>query len=127
MCWHGINKVRIAKFDIHVYKRVNFNNISEFYHFQYYDGLQQLVTIYPINDDINPIYCSIHQGYHSYSYISKKFYCLSLRYKIVPCIIPKGTKFYLNNAREIVSENIIYNKELSFYPNLISKLYKKFL
>lgn len=116
MCWatSKLPKKCIAKKDIHVYKIIQehdheicFSLIKNYPY--YYDKLYTLekeIRIY--EDNI------IKEGYHSYASFSKvikehkRWYMLTMsNIKIVQCIIPKGSTFYKNEDKEIVSDAII--------------------
>ena len=118
MCWIGKNKPKIAKCDIQVYKIVFCNDRSYYQNYQYHDGLQNQIIIE--SGSFIAKYCCIKEGYHSYADLfMANFYYGNI--KIVPCIIPKGIKYYVNDCNEVVSENIIYNKELSSFKKFISE------
>lgn len=53
---------------------------------------------------------SIDAGYHSFKYLSGNYRDSSL-YKIVKCIIPKGSTYY-DNGKEYVSSNLIMTDEI---------------
>lgn len=136
MCWSNKNiKMKKAKRDIKTKKVVEkiINKDSCCYKSLYYGYLYERniktpnININPIKNPgiTEPLY-KITKGYHSYTnkiittsinphyieiYNKNKFLdYFSLLYKIicvVDCIIPKGTKYYLNNDGEYVSETII--------------------
>ena len=108
MCWisEKLDK-KVAEHDIIVYKIVLPNirgTKSLFYKFWYLFN-----TTYRGTLDIKLVgseYC-ITEGFHSYKTKSKVLLANQFHFKkIVKCILPKGTIYYINNNDEIVSNQI---------------------
>lgn len=143
MCWVSKTKPikNIAEKDIICYKVFHFNNIifeefvdrtkiqldrtkiqkiySEYMHFLYIPYKKQEHINLKIENDI--IRYIIDEGYHSYSTFERAHY--RLRYnsiynsnlKIIECIIPKDSEYYVNSRQEIVSSNIIVTDKILNY------------
>lgn len=84
---------------------------------------QQIIDLKPIklynsiNDPENykDVYYKINVGYHSYSTIEKaKEYLFFGNEVVIKCIIPKDTKYYINNYNEIVSSTIIVTDQIVY-------------
>lgn len=113
MCWET-SKTRykqphVATRDINVTKVVR--NVDDVIKPLYYHGVvyhinkQYSTNITPeIQDDI----LKIRKGFHSYKKTNKYlFYAKQHMHTIMNCVIPKGTKYYLNEKGEYVSESLI--------------------
>ena len=143
MCWVSKTKPikNIAEKDIICYKVFHFNNIifeefvdrtkiqfdknkiqklySECMNFLYIPYKKQEHINLKIENDI--IRYIIDEGYHSYSTFERAQY--RLRYnsiynsnlKIIECIIPKDSEYYVNSRQEIVSSNIIVTDKILNY------------
>lgn len=143
MCWVSKTKPikNIAEKDIICYKVFHFNNIifeefvdrtkiqfdknkiqklySEYMNFLYIPYKKQEHINLKIENDI--IRYIIDEGYHSYSTFERAQY--RLRYnsiynsnlKIIECIIPKDSEYYVNSRQEIVSSNIIVTDKILNY------------
>ena len=143
MCWVSRTKPikNIAEKDIICYKVFHFNNIifeefvdrtkiqfdknkiqklySEYMNFLYIPYKKQEHINLKIENDI--IRYIIDEGYHSYSTFERAQY--RLRYnsiynsnlKIIECIIPKDSEYYVNSRQEIVSSNIIVTDKILNY------------
>ena len=58
----------------------------------------------------------IEEGYHSYSTFERAQYRLGYSdLKIIECIIPKDSEYYVNSRQEIVSSNIIVTDKILNY------------
>ena len=84
---------------------------------------QQIIDLKPIKlyNSINNLknykdmYYKINVGYHSYSTIEKaKEYLFFGNEVVIKCIIPKNTKYYINNDNEIVSSTIIVTDQIVY-------------
>lgn len=137
MCWVSRTKPikNIAEKDIICYKVFHFGNIifeqfdrtkiqigkdkiqkiySECMNFLYIPYKKQEHINLKIENDI--IRYIIEEGYHSYSTFERAQY--RLRYsdlKIIECIIPKDSEYYVNSRQEIVSSNIIVTDKILNY------------
>ena len=63
----------------------------------------------------NDIICYIiEEGYHSYSTFERAQYRLGYNsnLKIIECIIPKDSEYYVNSRDEVVSSNIIVTDKI---------------
>ena len=137
MCWVGKCDVKIAKRDFYVYKLgyvsdEGFRSLL-YQHFIYIPKeinkkikLEPVILNYKIYKLMKEQYGGIYEGYHSYKDIAMPYSNLSpyrrtiylgklaedIRlnniYSIATFIIPKGSEYYENKAREIVSSSIIY-------------------
>ena len=108
MCWTNrtLNR-KVVEHDITVYKIVRpcTRGIkSLFYKFWYLFNVTYRGTL-----DIKLVsseYC-ITEGFHSYKTKSQVLLANQFHFKkIVKCILPKGTIYYINNFNEIVSNQI---------------------
>lgn len=143
MCWVSKTKPikNIAEKDIICYKVFHFNNIifeefvdrtkiqfdknkiqklySEYMNFLYIPYKKQEHINLKIENDI--IRYIIDEGYHSYSTFERAQYRLSYNsiynsnLKIIECIIPKDSEYYVNSRQEIVSSNIIVTDKILNY------------
>ena len=138
MCW--ISKTipikNIAEKDIICYKVFHFYNIffdeqldrtkiqldrtkiqkiySECMNFLYIPYKKQEHINLKIENDI--IRYIIEEGYHSYSTFERAHYRLGYSdLKIIECIIPKDSEYYVNSRQEIVSSNIIVTDKILNY------------
>lgn len=127
MCWVSktIPIKNIAEKDIICYKVFHIQNIifdkskiqklySEYMNFLYIPYKKQEHINLKIENDI--IRYIIEEGYHSYSTFERAQY--RLRYsdlKIIECIIPKDSEYYVNSRQEIVSSNIIVTDKILNY------------
>ena len=71
---------------------------------------QEHINLKIENDIIRYI---IEEGYHSYSTFERAQY--RLRYsdlKIIECIIPKDSEYYVNSRDDVVSSNIIVTDKI---------------
>lgn len=128
MCWTSSKPPvkRIAKEGIYTYKVVF--DYGEFicyslvmgFVYEYYKLYTQNKAIMPLCGALSNKWI-IEEGFHSYrtwltaKEASEKFSTdssIRKRIKIVQCIIPKGTAFYINEKNEIVSDRIIINRIL---------------
>ena len=84
---------------------------------------QQIIDLKPIKlynsindfENYKDMYYKINVGYHSYSTIEKaKEYLFFGNEVVIKCIIPKGTKYYINNYNEIVSSTIIVTDQIVY-------------
>lgn len=133
----------IAKTDIVVYKIVRIKENKLCPYFYYFDTIYIINKINPlINIELEESlehYACINKGYHSYFTIPKIykykfsdddviFVNYNTKYKflrdtyelndplcLVECVIPKGTKYYVNHLGECVSEQLIITKILEEY------------
>ena len=132
MCWES-NKLpvkRIAKEGIYTYKVVY--DYSEFlcdslimgFVYEYYKLYTQNKAIMPLCG-VRTNKWIIEEGFHSYRtwLTAKKAFegfstdpSIRKRIKIVQCIIPKGTTFYINEKNEIVSNGIIITNSTKVLP-----------
>lgn len=110
---------RTADTDMPVYKVIGRNGRTPFQEFEIPVYGEPLPKVELTIDQCN----IIMEGYHSYStdvVIYDTFESLDIeglaRYKhnnvVHKCYIPKGTKYYMNSNKEIVSETIVVTKEL---------------
>ncbi len=138
MCWVSKTKPikNIAEKDIICYKVFHFNNIifeefvdrtkiqfdknkiqklySEYMNFLYIPYKKQEHINLKIENDI--IRYIIDEGYHSYSTFERAQYRLGYSdLKIIECIIPKDSEYYVNSRQEIVSSNIIVTDKILNY------------
>ena len=52
-------------------------------------------------------------GYHSYGTLERaKIKIYDLDYKIIKCIIPKDSEYYVNSRQEIISSSIIITDKI---------------
>ena len=108
MCWTNTElDKKVAEHDITVYKIVlpcSRGAKSLFYKFWYLFNITYRETL-----DITLVgseYC-IADGFHSYKTKSRVLFANQFYFKkIVKCILPKGTIYYINNNNEIVSNQI---------------------
>ena len=108
MCWISTElDKKVAEHDITVYKIVlpNIRGVkSLFYKFWYLFNMTYRGT-FNIKLDGSE-YC-ITEGFHSYKTKSQVLFANKFYFKkIVKCILPKGTIYYINNNNEIVSNQI---------------------
>lgn len=108
MCWKSTELDKnVAEHDITVYKIVlpNTRGIkSLFYKFWYLFNVTYRGTLNIKLVDSE--YC-ITEGFHSYKTKSQVLFVNQFYFKkIVKCILPKGTIYYINNNDEIVSNQI---------------------
>ena len=125
MCW--ISKTipikNIAEKDIICYKVFHIQNIiidkwkiqklySEYMNFLYIPYKKQEHINLKIENDI--IRYIIEEGYHSYSTFERAQYRLGYNsnLKIIECIIPKDSEYYVNSRDEVVSSNIIVTDKI---------------
>ena len=129
MCWVSRTKPikNIAEKDIICYKVFHFYDIffdeqldrtkiqkiySECMNFLYIPYKKQEYINLKIENDI--IRYIIEEGYHSYSTFERAQY--RLRYnsnlKIIECIIPKDSEYYVNSNQEVISSNIIVTDKI---------------
>lgn len=138
MCWVSktIPIKNIAEKDIICYKLFHFENIffdeqldrtkiqldrakiqklySEYMHFLYIPYKKQEHINLKIENDI--IRYIIEEGYHSYSTFERAQYRLGYSdLKIIECIIPKDSEYYVNSRDEVVSSNIIVTDKILNY------------
>ena len=123
MCWVIKTKPikNIAEKDIICYKVFHFEDIffeqfdrikiqklySEYMNFLYIPyKKQEHINLKIENDRIRYI---IEEGYHSYSTFERAQYYIGYNsnLKIIECIIPKNSEYYVNYRDEVVSSNII--------------------
>lgn len=128
MCWISSKPPvrRIAIESIYTYKVVY--DYSEFlcdslimgFVYEYYKLYTQNKAIMPLCRARTNKWI-IEEGFHSYRtwLVAKKAFegfstdsSIRKKIKIVQCIIPKGTTFYINENGEIVSDRIIINRIL---------------
>lgn len=108
MCWKSTKlDKKVAEHDITVYKIVlpNTRGIkSLFYKFWYLFNVTYRGTLNIKLVDSE--YC-ITEGFHSYKTKSQVLFVNQFYFKkIVKCILPKGTIYYINNNDAIVSNQI---------------------
>ena len=108
MCWISTElDKKVAEHDITVYKIVlpNIRGIkSLFYKFWYLFNVTYRRTLNIKLDGSK--YC-ITEGFHSNKTKSQVLFTNQFYFKkIVKCILPKGTIYYINNNDEIVSNQI---------------------
>lgn len=109
-------KPLIAKEDIKVYKNLRHNGYSPYQTFKYEKGFHYSVEKFgktvdwsydhPSYPSVKNWYLQIDKGLHSYTSLAKakeSFDC-----KTVVMYVPKGAKYYINDNREIVSNNLIW-------------------
>lgn len=132
MCWTSSKPPvrRIAKKGIYTYKVIY--DYGEFICYSLIMGfVYEYYKLYTQNKAIMPL-CGIltnkwiiEEGFHSYrtwltaKEASEKFSTdpsIRKRIKIVQCIIPKGTAFYINEKNEIVSNGIIITNSTKVLP-----------
>lgn len=132
MCWISSKPPvrRIAKEGIYTYKVVY--DYSEFlcdslimgFVYEYYKLYTQNKAIMPLCGARTNKWI-IEEGFHSYRtwLTAKKAFegfstdsSIRKKIKIVQCIIPKGTIFYINEKNEIVSNNIIITNSTKVLP-----------
>ena len=131
MCWVSRTKPikNIAEKDIICYKVFHIQNIifeqfdkskiqklySEYMNFLYIPYKKQEHINLKIENDI--IRYIIDEGYHSYSTFERAQYRLhyNSNLKIIECIIPKDSEYYVNSRQEIVSSNIIVTDKILNY------------
>lgn len=138
MCWVSRTKPikNIAEKDIICYKVFHFYDIffdeqldrtkiqfdknkiqklySEYMNFLYIPYKKQEHINLKIENDI--IRYIIDEGYHSYSTFERAQYRLGYSdLKIIECIIPKDSEYYVNSRQEIVSSNIIVTDKILNY------------
>ena len=137
--------VNIAKEDIIVYKIVRMKGNKLYPYFYHFNNIYTINKVNPlINIELEESleethYACINKGYHSYAMIPEIykykfsdddviFVNYNTKYKflrdtyelddplcLVECIIPKGTKYYVNHLGECVSEQLIVTKILEEY------------
>ena len=138
MCWVSRTKPikNIAEKDIICYKVFHFYDIlfdeqldrtkiqidkdkiqklySECMNFLYIPYKRQKHINLKIENDI--IRYIIEEGYHSYSTFERAQYRLGYSdLKIIECIIPKDSEYYVNSRDEFVSSNIIVTDKILNY------------
>ena len=138
MCWVSRTKPikNIAEKDIICYKVFHFYDIlfdeqldrtkiqidkdkiqklySEYMNFLYIPYKRQKHINLKIENDI--IRYIIEEGYHSYSTFERAQYRLGYSdLKIIECIIPKDSEYYVNSRDEFVSSNIIVTDKILNY------------
>ena len=137
MCWISDTEPikKIAKKDIICYKVFHINDII--YKQNYFLGfkfgkrkIQKLYSLYMqhayipykkqeyINLKIYKIfqYYRMSLGYHSYDTLERaKIGIYDLDYKIIKCIIPKNSEYYVNSNQEIISSSIIITDKILNY------------
>lgn len=132
MCWTSSKPPvrRIAKEGIYTYKVVF--DYGEFicyslimgFVYEYYKLYTQNKAIMPLCGALSNKWM-IEEGFHSYrtwltaKEASEKFSTdpsIRKMIKIVQCIIPKGTAFYINEKNEIVSNDIIITNSTKVLP-----------
>lgn len=87
---------------------------SEYMNFLYIPYKKQEHINLKIENDI--IRYIIDEGYHSYSTFERAQYRLGYSdLKIIECIIPKDSEYYVNSRQEIVSSNIIVTDKILNY------------
>lgn len=140
MCWEGKKKKNIADKDILCYKilkRTENENelISIYYQFIYELKKLYKTQIYPENSWIYDDKIYINEGFHSYdkniviklqNYRNSAIVNVFSKHKVflyepissnlvlMECIIPKGSIYYKNGYNEIVSNQIIINREIKW-------------
>ena len=111
MCLTSIHRnIKTAKEDIHCYKLLEVRNthlISPYKKYRWY--INKLVKLSTLNKDE---YGHINEGLHAYleNYSFKRKLLSYWRYNpviIYNCIIPKGSKYYLGNDDDIVSNQMM--------------------
>lgn len=110
--------MKIAKTDIEVYKILNVQQISPFYNLKYEKGWHYYQEgdrpfTYSIYKGVHGAWeLNVEQGLHSCCNLesARKLGNCMLGFKIiVPMIIPKGAKYYIDrNMNEYVSDQLIY-------------------
>ena len=85
---------------------------SEWMNFLYIPYKKQEHINLKIENDI--IHYIIEEGYHSYSTFERAQYRLGYNsnLKIIECIIPKDSEYYVNSRDEVVSSNIIVTDKI---------------
>lgn len=112
---NNTQNVKTAKEDIHCYKVLRIKNthlISPYQKYRYY--LNKLVTV---DKMIHNNFGNVYEGLHAYTTKLKALNCIIWmarvlgwghdNYKVYNCIIPKGSKYYLGNNGDIVSNQMI--------------------
>ena len=98
---------KIAREDIFCYKivlRFNVSFVSLIQGFPYVRGETYKTRFIP-HEKFFKMYIS--RGFHSYINMPPEIY---LKYRIVKCIIPKGTRYYKDDIHgEYVSEKIVFD------------------
>ncbi len=105
---HPRNKVRIAGYDILVWKQFTVKitegkrkYLSPFYHMQWI--MEKLVTA-----KLKLRGTQVNEGIHAF--VSKPAFSY---YKVFPAVIPKGTRFYIGVNEDIVAEALIVYSSLT--------------
>ena len=115
MCWTNKKLDRqLAGKDIIVYKVVFFENnscVSPYQEFNY--DFHKIYTEVIHVDYRYGLYC-INKGFHSYKSLKSAQFILTrfisrniCNGRIVKCTIPKGAIYYINDDKEVVSNQII--------------------
>jgi hypothetical protein len=75
---------------------------------------------YILNDYLRNEYERINEGYHSYTKLRVCKDEANIKHTIVRCIIPKGSRYYINNfdnqyvSDHIIIKEIIRNKDIQY-------------
>jgi len=96
----------IARKDIICYKNVYSDLMSQYQEFQYeYNIKYPKIKLFKI-ENFTALF-DIYEGYHSYiKYNYAEYLCIHNNLIIIKCIIPKGSRYYMNTY-EYVSNQII--------------------
>lgn len=104
--------MQIAEKDLIVYKvveHIDFRScVSLIYNFKY--EYNQHYAIHDIKIKKTKCCYKINEGFHSYKKIPQWLFRPIAPYRIVKCIIPKNSIYYINGSQAIVSNAIIILK-----------------
>lgn len=134
MCWKSYKTpIRYtANKDIKCYKVFDKADITWDISKQFFKKIREVKSLfqkylyipYNINPEINIIRSGytydwtlkyayyIMEGYHSYATLNVAKLYSNQFFHIIECIIPKGTKYFINENKEIISSNIIITDEV---------------
>lgn len=103
MCLNVISGTtrRVAQKDFFVYKRLKFNDESPYQDTKYIRN-----KTYKLGKEIRQSNGAVNAGFHAYLNIGAARAGLDYDEKIVPMIVPKGTRYYVGDGQEIASETI---------------------
>jgi len=106
-------KPLIAKKEIKVYKILDTENTSPYFTFTYDKGYQYSSNFSKYIEENYGWKIKINKGLHSfidYKNAKERKYCFLYpeSFKIITMYIPKGSKYYLGDDGDIVSDNLIW-------------------
>lgn len=121
MCWisKNIPVMQIAEKDLIVYKvveHIDFRSCASLiYNFKY--EYNQYYAIHNIEIEKTKCCYKINKGFHSYAKIPQWLFRPNAPYRVVKCIVPKNSIYYINSSQAIVSNAIIILKKENVLSN----------